>query len=312
MTVDRFLDLPIFKWFANKGYLQGVFWINMVALTSTLNDILMRLAGSCLPSIEITFFRYFFAVLTLIPFMFLSGSAAFRTDRPLLHVIRSLLLFGAMVCWSKAVVLVPLAVVSTIALTIPLFVLPLAAIFLKERVGWQRTLGTLGGLLGILVVVISHHKNEGIFTLASFLNNGVIYLLIAAIFFAVSDIINKKYVQKESSLSMLFYIALGTASIAAYPASQVWVTPGSFELLILACLGGGGNLILFFLLRAFAATDVSALAPYRYTELIFATLLGFLLFQELPIPVFWLGSLIIVCSTAAITYYEINTRSKKA
>ena len=297
-------------WFFRRGYLQGVFWITLVALTSNLNDILMREA-SRLPAQEVTFFRYFFAVMTLLPFMLMNARTAFKTERPLLHAIRSLLLFGAIFAWAAAVKLVPLAVMSTFALTVPIFVLPMAAVFLKEKVGWQRTLATLVGFAGIFTVVYGTSDDVSFLDSLMTLNNGTWYLMFAALLFAMSDIVNKKYVSKESNLSMLFYIALGTAIFAFWPAKNVWIAPTTEEMILLFTLGAGGNLILFFLLKAFSATDVSALAPYRYTELFFAGLLGYLFYKE--VPTFWtfIGAGIIIVSTASIAYYEIYQGRKK-
>jgi S-adenosylmethionine uptake transporter len=297
-----------FSWFSKQGYLQGVFWITLVALTSNMNDILMRLAGARIPALEITFFRYFFAVLTLLPVMLLHRKTAFSTQRPGLHSIRSILLFGAIACWSTAVTMVPLAVVSTLALTVPLFVLPMASFFLKEKVGWQRTAATLAGFTGIFLVVYANTTTESLWNELRALNNGTLFLIIAAVFFALSDIINKKFVSKESDLSMLFYIALGTSLIALIPASQNWIQPTTQEYIYFFCLGAGSNLILYFLLRAFSSTEISALAPYRYTELIFATFFGYFFFVEVPSQWFWIGAAIIVASTAAISSYEIKQR----
>ncbi len=297
-------------WFFRKGYLQGVFWITLVALTSNLNDILMREA-SRLPAQEVTFFRYFFAVITLLPFMLMKAKTAFKTERPGLHAIRSLLLFGAIFSWAAAVKLVPLAVMSTFALTVPIFVLPMASVFLKEKVGWQRTLATLVGFAGIFTVVYGTSEDTNFIQSLLTLNNGTWYLMFAALLFAMSDIVNKKYVSKESNLSMLFYIALGTAIFAFIPAKMVWTLPTTQEFIILFILGAGGNLILFFLLKAFSATDVSALAPYRYTELFFAGIFGYIVYREIPTVWTFMGAGIIIVATASIAYYEIHQARKE-
>lgn len=300
------------KWVSQKGYFQGIFWIILVALTSNMNDILMRLAGSSLPPQEITFFRYFFAVLTLLPVMLWQGKKAFYTKRPALHLVRSILLFGAMSCWAKGLTMTPLATVSVMAQTTQLFVLPMAFLFLKESVGWQRTLATLAGFAGVLIIAFGEAGSESLVQSFVTFNNATLFFLAAALLFALSDIINKRFVVQESTLSMLFYIALGTMLIALYPALLVWQEPSLKEIGYLAVLGAGGNLILFFLLRAFAATDVSALAPFRYVEVFSAGILGFLIFSE--VPSFWVfvGASIIIPSTFAISYYETHQSRKKA
>lgn len=298
---------PKLSWFNQKGYLQGVFWIFVVSLVSNMNDILTRLVGNRLPSMEVAFFRFFFAVLTLLPFMIYYRKTAFKTNYPSLQGLRAILLFGAIASWCVGVTMIPLASVSTLALTVPIFVLPMAVVFLGEKVGWQRTVATLVGFSGILVVVMGgSNENESFLKAITTFNNGTLYMIFACILFALSDILNKKMVIKESNLSMMFYIALGTTLFGLIPAYLVWQAPTLKELFFLFCLGAGANLILYFLLKAFAATDVSALAPYRYIELLSAGVFGFLLFQEIPGIWTLAGAAIIVPSTFAIAYYETH------
>lgn len=302
------LDVFQGTWFTQKGYMQGVFWITLVALTSNMNDILMRLAGTHLPPQEVTFFRYFFGVLTLLPVMLYRGKRSFHTKRPTLHLVRSLLLFGAMSCWTKGLTMAPLATGGILAQTTQLFVLPMAFIFLREPVGWQRTLATLAGFLGVLVVALGESGPEGLLLSCTTLNNATLFFLAAAVMFALSDILNKRFVVEESTLSMLFYVALGTMIIAFYPALLVWEKPCLEDLFALCLLGAGGTLILFFLLKAFAATDVSALAPFRYVEIFSAGILGYFIFSEAPSLWTLAGAAIIIPSTFAISYYETHQR----
>lgn len=302
------------SWLNAKGYAQGVFWIICVSFVSNGNDILMRLLGSRLPSMEIAFCRFFFAALILLPIMLYKGTSAFKTSHPVWHFLRGILGFGAVASWCYGVGKAPLAVVSTIALTVPLFVLPMALVFLREKVGWQRTVATLAGFVGILFVLYPDISQiQSLKT--GVLNSGVMFLLFAAVLFALSDIVNKFMVAKESQLTLLFYFAVVTTLAGAWPAYQVWIAPTSHEFVLLFILGMGGNLILYFLLKAFAAVDVSALAPYRYVELIFAGVFGFLFFSEIPGLYSFIGAAIIVPSTFAIAYYEThksNRNTKKA
>ncbi len=296
------------NWFHSPGYAQGVFWIMLVSLLSNMNDILMRLLGSRLDGMEIAFFRFFFAAIVLLPIMLYQGKSAFKTALPGLHVLRALLGFGAVSCWCYGVTMAPLSVVATLALTVPIFVLPMAYLLLGEPVGWARTTATLAGFIGILVIVIPQDGGEQVLWQSSF-NAGAMILIMAAILFAISDILNKKMVKHESVLAMLFYFAFGTSLAGAIPAWQVWQTPNLQEFMFLFLLGMGGNLILFCLLKAFAATQVSALAPYRYLELIFATVFGYLLFGEIPGSYVIIGAAIIIPSTLMIALYETKKKS---
>ncbi len=313
----------IWRWLHSKGYAQGVFWITLVALCSNSNDIITRLVGHRLESVQIAFFRVFFATLLLLPVMFAHSSKLFRTRYALLHTARAVMGFIAVSCWCYGVRHVPLAVVSVIALTVPLFVLPMAALFLREQVGWQRTAATLCGFLGILIIALPSLLQSLMGESYNTNMLGMTALTLAALFFAASDILNKKVAGKENHLTVIFYFAAGTSLLGGLfvlffyaatsagilhhlPALLVWRMPTPAETASLFLLGLGGNAILYFLLKAFSATQVSALAPYRYLELIFAGGFGFLLFGEVPTPTDWLGIAVIVLATVAIARYEIQ------
>lgn len=301
------LSLKSWRYLNKKTYLQGVLWIIIVSFISNMNDILMRFLGERLPSMEISFFRFFFAMIILLPIMLYKGSKAFKTGLGRLHIIRSLVGFLAISFWCYGVGKTLLSVVSTIALTIPLFILPMTSIFLNERVGWPRSIATIFGFLGVLIIIWPNNIALS-FNTESF-NFGIITLITAALLFALSDIINKKMTLGENSLAMLFYFALGTTLAGFIPTVYVWKTPYLQEFFYLFLLGIGGNLILYCLLKAFAVADVSALSPYRYIELLFAIVFGYIIFEETPKIHTFLGIAIIVCSTFMITVYEKQKRT---
>ena len=125
------------------------------------------------------------------------------------------------------------------------------------------------------------------------------------------NIINKKFVVKETMISMLFYSAIITATLALPFALQYWITPTLEELVLLFILGAGGSLILFFLLKAFSLADATALAPYRYFELVVSATIAYIVFQEIPKEATILGSLVVIPSTLFIIYSEKKELEKK-
>lgn len=264
---------------------------------------MVKLAGDRLNPAQVAFFRFFFSTLTLLPFMLAQGKSAFKTAHPNVHAIRSLLLFLAIAPWCYGVIALPLTLATTISFTTPLFVVVLAALFLKESVGWQRALATFAGFLGILVSFQPSFEGFNLMALV---------LVASTLMFATLDIINKKLlIADEGMLSMLFYSALGTALLAAPLAFWQWQTPTLYELFCLMALGGGANLILFCLLKAFAAADVSALQPVRYVELLFSVLFGVVLFQEIPTWSTLIGATFIIPATLYIAYVETHQRRMK-
>lgn len=295
--------MQILQWFKSKGYLQGVFWMVLVCAVSNLNDILIKYVGTRLSGVEIAFFRFFFSTLVLLPFMLRNGMQSFKTPHPKVHFIRALLLVAAISPWCYGVAALPLTLATTISFTTPFFVLPMALIFLKEHVGWQRWVATFIGFVGITVSL--NPTGGDVF-------NPIALLLIAStIMFASLDIINKKLLIKdEGLLPMLFFSAVGTMLLGFVPALMAWQTPTLHELFFLLLLGCGANLILFCLLKAFSATEVSALQPFRYVELVLSACFGFLIFGEIPTQYTLIGAAIIVPATLYITYFETHKKKK--
>jgi len=118
------------------------------------------------------------------------------------------------------------------------------------------------------------------------------------------DVINKKYVVKESMLAMLFYTALFTVVIASVPAYFVWKALTLHQFVLLFLLGCGANLILYCLLKAFKYADASAIAPFRYVELILSAGFSIVIFKEIPSIALISGILIIVPCTMYFAYIE--------
>ncbi|GAB4163309.1 MAG: S-adenosylmethionine uptake transporter [Rickettsiaceae bacterium] len=286
-----------------RSYFIGVSWFILSLVSSSINDVISKYAGMRLHSYEITFFRFMFGTITLIPFVMYYGTSTLKTARPVIHFFRGLLLFLGIAGWTYGLSIAPVTTATVVSFTIPIFVLVLGVFFLSEHIIWQRWVVTIVAFLGL---VITLNPN------ASDFNPEVLVFVAAAVAFAVLDIINKKFVIKETMISMLFYSAIITAVLAFPFALQNWIQPTAMELALLFVLGASANLILFFLLKAFALADATALAPYRYFELIVSAIIAYIVFEELPTKATILGSLVVIPSTLFIIYSEKKQLSKKA
>lgn len=283
-------------------YLKAVFWFVLSLVVSCGNDAITKYLGERLHPWEIIFFRFFLGALTLLPLMLYQGKKSFKTHRPLLHLVRGIVVFLAMGLWSQGIKAAPITTATIMSFTVPIFVLLLAPVLLKERVTWPMWLATLVGFAGIILVLQPDAQSFR-------LHSASLCFLLAAMLFGLLDIINKKYVTQEPMLCMLFYATLVAIALIAFPAAHVWRAPTSHELLWLLALGVGSNLILYFLLRAFALADASSLAPLRYLELLISINVGYILFQELPNSHSYLAAAIIIPCTLFIGYYQ--SRDKK-
>jgi len=146
---------------------------------------------------------------------------------------------------------------------------------------------------------------------ATLFHSGVLFLLCGAILFATSDIINKKMLASENLFSLLFYFYFGTALISFIPALMVWQQVVMMELFYLSILGISGVMVLYCILKATDATEISSIAPYKYVELIFSVVIGYVLFKEIIKVSTIVGASLIIPSALLIAYYEINKEKNK-
>ena len=276
-------------------FLLGIAWFFAHQLIGVGNDVIMKFTGQNLGVAQVVFLRFLFATLTMVPVMVAGGKEAWQTDRVPLHIARSALLAGGIFLYVKGLTIAPIAVVTTLNFTIPLFTLVLARVFLKEKVDATRWIGTLVGFAGVMVVM---QPGGAVF------NPMWLVVLLSAAMFASLDVLNKVFVGKESFWAMIFYTAFFTTCIVAYPALSAWVPPTVTQYGLMACLGAGANALLYCLLKSFSMVDASALAPFRYTELILSATVGFFLFGEVPASTTLLGALIIVPSTLYVVWKE--------
>lgn len=294
------------NWLSSKGLPQGIFWIITSSFFSNLGDISTRLVSNHLPAMQTTFFRSFFGVLILLPIMLYKGKTAFVIKNKSWHLLRIIIGFSALACWIYGTGQTSLASVTTIAFACPILVLPLAYLFLNEKSDWRRVLSVLVGFLGVLIIAFfeksSLEKTHNIL----FFHPGIVFLFIGAVLFAFSDILNKKMLTSESLFSLLFYFYLGSAIIGLIPALLVWQPLLNLDILYLLLSGTAGVCILYCILKAANAAELSSIMPYKYFELVFSIVMSYVLFKEIiKVPTI-IGALLIIPSALLIAYYEIN------
>ncbi|MDR1236428.1 MAG: DMT family transporter, partial [Holosporaceae bacterium] len=135
--------------------------------------------------------------------------------------------------------------------------------------------------------------------------------ILSSFLFALQDVMIKKIVDNENRITMLLYFAIVTCALTFVPALLVWKNPTPFEYSMLFLLGAGGNLIQYFMFKAFSATDLSALAPFRYMEFLFSAFFAFVFFAEVPGANVLIGAAILIPSTLYLAYNENRKRRLK-
>jgi drug/metabolite transporter (DMT)-like permease len=188
--------------------------------------------------------------------------------------------------------------VVTIFWTVPLFVIVLSIFFLGENVSLLRWVATIVGFFGLSFITLYDYDAA--------VSLKLLYLapIASAFLFAVQDVMIKKIVHSESRITMLLYFALIACVLSIIPALLVWKNPTTFEYSMLFLLGVGGNLIQFFIFKAFDATELSALSPFRYVEFLFSAFFAFIFFAETPGMNILIGALILIPSTLYLACSE--------
>ncbi len=287
-------------------YWLGIAFFFAQMFVSCSNDIVSKFMGQRLSAVEVAFFRFFFGLITLLPFVIAQGKSAFKTKQYFLNIVRGVLGAVSFFLYIYSVIELPLAEVVIILWTIPLFSLVLSRICLNEKVSALRWLVTLLGFFGLTIVTTWGSNSSINFNYIYFVPIGASFL------FALQDILIKKMVTaEENRITMLFYFALVTSLAALPPACKVWINPTFFELSMLFVLGLGGNLMQYFIFKAFSLVDVSAVAPFRYFELLVSALLAFIFFAEIPGNNVYVGALILIPCTLYLGYSETRKRKRE-
>ena len=255
-----------------------------------VEDTFIKLLSARLPATQILFSIGFGgALITLVLAIVLNVNLA---DKILLnkHVISRTIadLFGAL-SFTSAMVLIPMSLLASILQATPLFVTLGAAILLGEKVGWRRWSAIFIGFLGVIIIL---QPGYGSFQLASLLG------LAAVLCLALRDVVTRDMATEIPTLTVTFYacLAMGSAGFIAYPFFGPPIMPTTYEAIILICAAIIGLTGYFLLVLATRKGDVSVIAPFRYSRLLFS--LGFaslILGEKLTLPIL-LGGLLVVSS----------------
>ena len=255
-----------------------------------VEDTFIKLLSARLPATQILFSIGFGgALITLVLAIVLNVNLA---DKILLnkHVISRTIadLFGAL-SFTSAMVLIPMSLLASILQATPLFVTLGAAILLGEKVGWRRWSAIFIGFLGVIIIL---QPGYGSFQLASLLG------LAAVLCLALRDVVTRDMATEIPTLTVTFYacLAMGSAGFIAYPFFGPLIMPTTYEAIILICAAIIGLTGYFLLVLATRKGDVSVIAPFRYSRLLFSLgLASLILGEKLTLPIL-LGGLLVVSS----------------
>ena len=279
---------------------QAIVYMLLAAVFASSMSVGIKMTGQNIPAGQIVWVRSAIAGIAMLPFLVPRGLAAFRSPRPALLLVRSVNATVIMLCGFYAVVHLPLVEVTALSFTKPFFLIVLAALFLGEVVRLRRTVATVLGFIGVLVILRPTVSIEF----------AAVSALAAAFFMAVGTVLVKKLADDHTPELLIFYAALGAVLLLAPTTLAGWVAPTPVEWIWLVLLGLLGTAAQACMIRAFYMAEATLIVPFEYTRILFAAAFGYLLFAEVPDIWTWIGAAIIVGTTIYITHREARIGKK--
>ena len=245
--------------------------------------------------VQVVWGRYFFQVAVLAVILFPRLRRLMVTPNLGLQLVRSLLLLVTTGLYFTGLKYVPIAEASAIMYSAPLLVTALAPFILKEKVGLRRWMSVLIGFVGALIIIRPGHSAIGV---------GAFWMLGAAASYACYQLCTRALSHQDSALTTLFYSALLGAIIMSAIVPFHFQTPDMWGWFVMFLAGLFGTVGHYCMIQAFTNAEASAVAPYTYSNLIWATVIGFFFFGNLPDMWTYVGAAIIIASGLYIMHRE--------
>jgi drug/metabolite transporter (DMT)-like permease len=283
------------KALAVPDHLKGVAWVLVSSVCFVAVTGLVRHLGSDMDAVQAAFIRYAFGVVLLIPTLFQIRRSAFRITRLAPHALRGLVHGIGVMLWFFAMTHIPIADVTALGFTAPIFVTIGAALFLGERLRLRRLAAVSMGFVGALVII-----RPGLIDIEL----GAMAMLTAAPLFAISMLIAKRLVADQPPAVVVALLSVFVTLVLMPPALYVWRAPTVEELGWLLATAVFATLGHIALSKAYSLVDITVTQPITFIQLVWASMLGYFVFAEVPDIWTIFGGLIIVVSASYIAHRE--------
>lgn len=270
----------------------------MSALIKATNDI---------PIGEIIFFRSAFAIVPIAIMLAWRGQlrSGLQTRHLMSHFIRALIGFTGMICIFLALLNLPLPDATAIFYATPLMIVVLSVILFKERVRAFRWSAVLVGFAGVLIIIWPNLSiASGAFNLEGARSFGILMALAGAVLAAIAQVAIRTLVNTETNAAIVLYFSIIASLLSLSTIPFGWVMPSIPELALLISIGIVGGLGQIFMTDSYRHADMSIIAPFEYSSLIFSILIGYFVFAETPTLSTIIGGLIVTAAGIAIILRE--------
>jgi drug/metabolite transporter (DMT)-like permease len=285
-----------------RGILLKVISVALFMLMASL----IKAASGHVPPGEAVFFRSFFAMPTILIWLWTRSELrnGLITKNPIGHFWRGLVGTSAMGLGFAGLGLLPLPEVTAIGYAAPLLTVIFAAMFLGEEVRAFRLSAVGLGLIGVLIVLSPRLSSVTDGSLGDREVLGAVVVLCGATFAALAQVFVRRLVQTEKTPAIVFYFSVTASCLSLLTLPFGWVVPTAPEVGLLICAGLLGGVGQIFLTSSYRLADASVIAPFDYSSMILALIIGYFVFGEMPTLVMLLGAGLIVIAGILIIWRE--------
>jgi drug/metabolite transporter (DMT)-like permease len=243
---------------------------------------------------EIAFFRCALVIFVLCPIILQQGKSVLVTGQPKIQFLRITTNSVAMLCFFYGISSTPLAQLTTLGFTVPIFTTILAVVFMKEKIRLRRTSALIIGFIGTLIVIRPDISIE----------LGAVLIIFSSFLWSVCLIYIKKLTETDSAITISLYFGIGMIPATFIMAFPVFEMIDLRQFLILIFIAITGTLAQTIMNFAFEKGELALLLPFDFLRLIWSVLIGYALFAEEPEITLWIGGFLIIGSTSYIAWRE--------
>jgi drug/metabolite transporter (DMT)-like permease len=279
-----------------SGHFRAILTMSAGVACLVANDAFAKILTETYSVVEISFLRNILALpIILTAIASFVGVSALSSRHIRLHAFRGLLVFGASVCFFLGLKVLPLAEATALIFVSPIFITALSVPLLGEHVGWRRWSAVAVGFVGMLIIV---QPGAAAFQPASLL------VVAGALFYALVMLSTRWVHLSESTWTLMLYTVLFTLLYSSVVVPFVWVTPALADIPLFLGMAVFGTIGVTLISHAFRLAPAAVVAPFDYTALIWASVLGWIVWNE--VPGFWVygGALVIIASGLFIVIRE--------
>ena len=267
----------------------------IASFCAVLMSVFLKLAQEDSNVFTIGFLRFFFGLLLITPIIIQSNFKIYNTINFKLHILRCIINVPMMIFGFAALTYIPLEQIKAIGFLSPILVVILSVIFLGERIYLIRTFSLILGFIGTLIIL-----RPGFIEI----NIGVYMVLASALLWSCVIIITKFMSKNDSAMTILTFqytfVTLFTLPLAII----YWNNPSFISLIYTFLAAIVGTVLHLCINNAYKISDLSIIQPVWFTQLVFASFLGFIIFGSLPDFFTWIGAILVFISVLIITYRE--------